>query len=403
MFSTGIDIIKVSRIKEIIDKKQDSFYKKIFTEREIEYIVSKGNDYKTVAGLFAAKEAVSKVIGTGIGKLSWKDMEILHTVSGKPYIQLSKKGQGLLNDINLNSIEITISHEEEYAIAFAIGHHKCITNIPQEVKSLLPERQLDSHKGTYGKVGIVGGSSGMCGSVYLASTAALKCGSGLVYSIVDKELEQILSTKFIEVIVKGVKEDDEFLSFATQMDGLNIGPGFGTQKNKKGIVKTLLRSFNGPIVLDADGINCIADEPNILMERKNPTIITPHPGELARLLGVSTMEIQNNRIYYSKYTSDKYNVIILLKGHETVVAYKDKIYINKTGNPGMATAGSGDILGGMIISFICQGISPFDSCVLGAYSHGLAGDIAKELKGEHGLIARDILENIPEALLSIKK
>lgn len=400
MLRTGVDIVQISRIKEILDTKRESFYHRIFTESEIEYIMSKNHNEKTVAGLFAAKEAISKVFGTGIGKIGWKDFEILHDENGRPYVELGKDIKNK-NECKFKYIEISISHEKEYAVSFALGYGEYNIYIPDDIKGILQKRKLDTHKGTYGRIGIIGGRKGMTGSIYLASNAALRSGSGLVYSIVDKDLVEIMSMKFIEVIVRGASSIDDYLDAIKDLDGLCIGPGFGVDESRRNIVKEILRTYQGPIVLDADGINCIADDPNILLERRGSTVITPHPGELARLLGKSVKEIQENRTFYSKYTSEKYNVINILKGHKTIVAYKNKIYVNGTGNPGMATAGSGDILSGMIISFICQGIDIMNSCILAVYSHGLAGDFAKIQKGEYGLIASDILEMIPKALTTI--
>lgn len=400
MLRTGVDIVQIDRIKKIIETKRESFYNKIFSDNEIDYIKIKNNNEQTIAGLFAAKEAISKVFGTGIGKISWKDFEILHDSNGKPYVMLPSN-LDIASDLGLKSVDISISHEKEYAIGFAIGTCDNNYNIPDDIKHILKKRELDTHKGTYGRVGIIGGKKGMTGSIYLASNAALRSGSGLVYSIVDTSIEDIMSIKLIEPIIKGVSDIDDYLSAIKDLDGICIGPGFGVDETRRNIVKEIIRTFKGPIVLDADGINLIADEPDILLEGNGRIVITPHPGELARLLGKSIKEIQGNRIFYSKYTAEKYNVINILKGHKTIVADKNNIYVNGTGNPGMATAGSGDVLSGMIISFICQGIDLYNSSIIGVFSHGLAGDYARDLKGEYGLVARDILEAIPRALNNI--
>ncbi len=401
---TGVDIVKINRIREILDRKRSSFYKKIFTENEIGYFERKNHDPKTVAGHFASKEAISKLLGTGIGAVSWKDIEVLHDKKNKPYIRQNEKLKNMLKLLNIDLIELTISHEDEYAIAFAVGYkdeNKIHRNIPNEIKEILPKRKPDTHKGTYGRVGIIAGSKGMTGSAYLAATAALKSGSGLVYSIVPEELSDIMSVKFTEIIVKSYNDIDACLNHLEKIDGLVLGPGLGQDYYKKDLVERILTQFKGPIVLDADGINLI-DNPKVLFNREGITVITPHPGELARLLNTDTKEIQKKRIYYSKYTSNKYNVITVLKGNETLVSSNDELYKNETGNPGMATAGSGDVLSGMIISFICQGIEPFKACKLATYSHGLAGDLAKEEKGEYGLVATDILDFIPKALRLIE-
>ena len=398
---TGVDIVKNIRIKKILNKNRESFYRRIFTQKEIEYIEDKDHDYKTVAALFASKEAISKLIGCGIGQLGWKDIEIGHTELGKPYVVLNKILQAKLCLEKINSIDISLSHEEEYSIAFAIGYLSPIDiDIPKEMKVLLPPRNVDSHKGTYGRVGIIGGSKGMTGAPFLASTAALKSGSGLVYSIVTKDIEDIMAIKLTEVIVKSYEDIKDCMLYIKNLDGVVLGPGLGQDKKKKSLVIEVLNNYKGPIVLDADGINAI--EQDFIIGRKGITVITPHPGELATLLGKDIKEIQDNRIYYSKYASDKYNVITVLKGHNTIVNYKERLYINHSGNPGMATAGSGDILAGMIISFICQGIEPFDACTLAVYAHGLSGDLASDKKGEYGLIASDILACIPFAIKRIQ-
>ena len=400
----GIDIVKISRIKNILDKNIESFCRKIFTEKELEYVENKNKNPRTISGLFACKEAVSKLLGTGIGTIGWKDIEILHTNKDKPYVSSNPIINSQLNLLYLNSIEVSISHEDEYAIAIAIafGYREEIKfQVPDEIKEILPKREAKSHKGTYGRVGIIAGSKGMTGAAYLSSTAAIRSGAGLVYSIVPDEIADIMAIKLTEVIIKSYQNNNECLELFSGFDGLALGPGLGVDVNKRQLVKSILKRFEGPIVLDADGINAINDY-RILSNRNAPTVITPHPGELARLLDKDIKEIQENRIYYSKYTSDKYNVITVLKGNETIVSYGDMIYKNYTGNPGMATAGSGDVLTGMIISFICQGIDVYKACKLATYCHGLAGDIAKDKKGEYGLLASDILENIPKAIKLIQ-
>ena len=400
---TSIDIVKISRINSILADKRDSFYKRLFTESEVEYISGKNHDSKTVSGMFATKEAVSKLLGTGIGNIGWKDIEISHDANNKPYIIINDILRYVLSNLNIDAIDISISHEDEYAVAIAAGF-KTDANlskqpicIDEDMKKLLPKRKLRSHKGNYGRVAIIAGSRGMTGAPYLVSTAALKSGSGLVYCMVTKDIEDIMSIKLTEVIVKGFTQSKECLELLNNIDGVVLGPGLGQGTKQKELVANVLNSFQGPIVLDADGINAI-DNSEILSNRKGLTVITPHPGELARLLNKDIKEIQDNRIYYSKYTAEKYNVITVLKGYQTIVAYKDSLFKNTTGNPGMATAGSGDVLSGMIISFICQGIKPFQACKLGIYCHGLAGDLARNELGEYGLIAGDILNHIPKAL-----
>lgn len=408
---SGIDIVNINRIRKIIQNRRDGFYNKIFTDKEIEYITLKGHNVNTVAGFFASKEAVSKVLGTGIGAVNWKDIEILHDSNGKPFVNIMNRGKERLYQLGLDKIEISISHERDYAVAFGIGYGFKYRRIKEDLsmESLIPQRKADSHKGSYGRIGIIGGSQGMTGAPYLASMAALMAGSGLVYSIIPKSLETIMSIKLTEVIVRAVddggkayfnkKSLDDIMNITHEMDTIAIGPGFGVDEERELIVDEVIKNYNKPLVIDADGINCISNNRNVLNSRNQPVIITPHTGEMSRFVGVGIKEIQENRIYYSKYISDKYNIIVVLKGTDTIVSSpKGDIYINKTGNPGMATAGSGDVLTGIIASFIGQGLSPFDAARLGTYIHGLAGDLACNKKGENGMIATDILDNIPYSL-----
>ncbi len=414
VISIGTDIVNVNRIKKIISEKNTRFYGKIFTGEEIDYISKCNYRATTVAGIFAAKEAISKVLGTGIGAVRWKEIEILHNKDGKPCVNLIGKGEEKLKELGLDSIEISISHEEDYALAFAIGYRSNNINltIDDPIKKLLPRRGKDSHKGTYGRLAVIGGSRGMVGAPYLTSMAALRTGTGLVYSIVPKSLEVIMSIKFTEVIVRSVEdkgkgyftEDSIFdiLKSIEEMDVIAIGPGIGVDKERAYLIEEIINNYKGPIVLDADGISCLSINPEVLYNCNQHIIITPHPGELARFLGLSIKEIQKNRIYYSKYTSQKYNIIVVLKGFNTIVAAPTgELYVNATGNPGMATAGSGDLLTGIIASFIGQGLKPFDAARLGVFCHGLAGDLASLHKGEYGVIATDILENIPSSIKKI--
>lgn len=413
---SGIDIVKISRIENLLTEKRNNFLEKIFTEEERKYIEMKNYRAETVSGMFSAKESISKLLGTGLGKINWKDIVILHNEKGKPYVKLYNEAYNISSGLKIDKINLSISHEKEYAITMAIGENTKNTTksnklfIPGDMRKSLPKRDPLSHKGSFGRVGVISGSIGMTGATYLSTMSALRTGSGLVYTIVPKSLNSILSIKLIEAIIKPVEDKGKgyfnsdsingIKELIKDIDVLAIGPGIGQDEETIDFIQKILLSYEKPVVLDADGINCIAiREPEILLNRKARTIITPHLGELSRLLKVSVDEIKKNPVAYSKYTSNKYNVITVLKGKDTIVSNEDgKVYINTTGNPGMATAGSGDLLTGIIASFIGQGIDPYDASKLGVFSHGIAGDLAKEDKGEYGMIGRDILENIPYSI-----
>lgn len=403
----GIDIVSISRIRRMLLKWDEEFLRRFFTEKEIQYIKGKSMSFETIGGIFGSKEAVSKVFGTGIRNMSLKDIEVLHDNLGKPYINLYGGAKEIAEKKGIDKIEISISHERENIVSFAIGYGKKSIEIDLEIKKLLPKRNEYSHKGSYGKLGIVAGSKGMTGANYLATMSALRTGSGLVYSIVPESILEIMSMKLIEAIVVPLKDNQGYFSEESidsiknkinDYNSLVIGPGLGYKENMRGFVEFLIEKFQGPILLDADGLNLVSGNIDILKLRNNKTVLTPHPGEFARLTGRSIQEIENSREKYSVEFSKKHGVITILKGHKTIVTDGEQIYINNTGNAGMATAGSGDILSGIIGSFMSQGIEAFDASTLGVYVHGLAGDICKENLGEYGMIARDIIEEIPKAL-----
>lgn len=422
----GIDIIEIDRIEKAI--KNEKFIERIFCKEERDYLLKRNMNIRTVAGMFAGKEAVSKALGQGIRNYKWTDIKILHDSLGKPFVVLSGNAEDIAENLGIENIYISISHCDTYAVAFAIAEgkseYKDIIRLEEVAKnklvaidknmvlSIIPKRKANSHKGTYGRVGVLAGSLGMTGAAYLTSTACLRSGSGLVYSIIPKSLNKILEIKTTEVITIPVEDDDKghfcieeleyILKSIEKVDVLALGPGLGIDSERIELVKQILLNYERTIVLDADGINCLVNSTEVFKQRRGKTIITPHPGELSRLLGISIEEIESDRVRYAQITSKKFGVITVLKGANTVISCEEgKVYINPTGNPGMATAGSGDVLTGIITSFIGQGIECLDAAVAGVYVHGLAGDLAKYDKGEYGLIATDILEYIPYAIKSL--
>jgi len=273
---------------------------------------------------------------------------------------------------------------------------------------VLKRRKRDTHKGDYGHVLVVAGSIGMTGAAYLSSEAALLTGSGLVTCAIPKSLNVILERKLTEVMTFPVEDrrKGHFISsgfskirdFSKKTDVAAIGPGLSQKPEVKKFVKRLIRDLDVPIVLDADGINCIAGEVDILKKAKRSLVITPHPGEFSRLTKKKVDKTQKNRKIVAKEFSKRYGVTVVLKGSKTVVSSIDgKTFINITGNPGMASGGTGDVLTGMIASLIGQGYSPFEAAKKGVYLHGRAGDLAAKKRGEASLRAQDLLDSIPAA------
>jgi NAD(P)H-hydrate epimerase len=270
---------------------------------------------------------------------------------------------------------------------------------PMFVAGSVPKRNVDSNKGDYGKVLVIAGSSGMMGAAVLTANAALRTGSGLVTLCVPDKIKDIVNSMSLETVVAGFSELDEKLK---DCDVIALGPGLSRSKDAVKLVRGLILSkkIKAPMVIDADGLNAISD-PSILKRSGKDIILTPHPREFSRLSGKKVEEIQRDRAGSAGRFASKYGVTLVLKGAYSVIAGKRNIYVNPTGNPGMASAGVGDVLTGIIASLIGQGVEPFKAAVAGAYVHGMAGNLAVSIKGEHGIIASDIIDSIPYTLASI--
>ncbi len=277
------------------------------------------------------------------------------------------------------------------------------------VRGLLPKREPDSHKGTYGHLLIVAGSAGKTGAAVLAAHAALRSGTGLVTLAVPESLNDIFEEKLTEEMTVPLPETDErSLSYAA-LDGLlellegktavAIGPGISRNADTARLIRDLLPKLNIPAVLDADALNILSEDETPLDGMTVPVILTPHPGEAGRLIGVPAVDVQMDRPGSATSLAKAHNCTVVLKGARTLVASPDgSFYVNPTGNPGMATAGTGDVLAGVISSFLAQGLQARDAALLGVYAHGLAGDKAIGGKGYAGLIAGDLIEALPQAI-----
>ncbi|MFA4843329.1 MAG: NAD(P)H-hydrate dehydratase [Candidatus Margulisiibacteriota bacterium] len=275
--------------------------------------------------------------------------------------------------------------------------------LKSEIKKVLPKRHPGTHKGDYGRVLIVAGSKGMLGAGVLAARAALRAGAGVVYWAVPDDLVNLANTITPEIIVIQHKQITEI-----KVDVVAIGPGLGTSEQTKKLLSLVVSLPAGKagrqslVVIDADALNVIAKHPQLLPKDKNKdkNILTPHPGEMSRLLGQSVASIQADRPAAAKLAAAKFNAIVVLKGDKTVVANpQGKVYLNNTGNPGMGTAGSGDVLTGLIAGLLGQVPSAYEAAQIGVYLHGLAGDLAAKEKGEVSLIASDLVDYVPAAVL----
>lgn len=273
----------------------------------------------------------------------------------------------------------------------------------QDVLNILPDRSPDSHKGDYGKILLLCGSRGYTGAAALAAMGALRSGAGLVYLGVPESIYAIEAVKLTEPVVFPLPDQYGKLStdalaqlgdMLPRMDAVLIGPGLGISEGTSQIVQYILKEAKCPVVLDADGISIAASHKDILRERTSATVLTPHAGEFSRLTGT----IPTDRVSNAKDAARDMNVIMVLKGHETVITDGKCCYINNTGNPGMAVGGSGDVLAGVIVSLLGQGVDPLQSAACGVWLHGAAGDICAESIGQYGMLPGDMLNVLPRLL-----
>jgi NAD(P)H-hydrate epimerase len=271
------------------------------------------------------------------------------------------------------------------------------------------QRDKNSHKGTYGHLFILSGSLGKTGAASMSGKAALKMGAGLVtvgtpkscVPIVARSMDELMTEPLPETSEWTLAEDglEKILSLLENMDAVMIGPGLSTQKSTAKLVKKLLPRLEIPMVLDADALNIIAEDMALIKNLKAPAILTPHPGEFARLIHTGTKEVLENKIKLVSEFAQEYGVHIVLKGYRTLISDPSgHMFINPTGNPGMATGGSGDVLSGMLGAMIVQEDNLCDAVKAGVYVHGLSGDIAAERLGEKALLAGDIISFLPEAV-----
>ena len=389
------------------------------TEKAITIAKHKQVSMIPVEDFKGADVCIDALLGTGVkGELSGKYLKAVHLMKGHTVLSVDvpsglncDNGKPVGECVKANKTYTLAAHKvglwiypgQDYAgeiqllpIGLSEASYGALDSKIQLVDSkvfrrLVPKRMPNSHKGTYGRVMVFGGSKGMAGSVVMVSTAALRSGAGYSYAVVPDEIFSSAEQKLTEVIVKSDKDYKKMYEMA---DALVIGPGYLSNTGISHIMK-LASQGRKPVVVDAEGLNYISHT-----KRTCPMILTPHPGEFAKLVGLSTEEVNQNRIYLSGKYAKENNVVVVLKGARTVIAAPNgEIRINTTGNSGMATAGSGDVLSGIIGGMLAMGASLFDSAVAGVYLHGLAGDLAVKETSEYALTATKISDYIGKAFL----
>ena len=398
MRRVGIDTVGVDRIALAVKRSGPAFLKKTFTDAEIAYC---GGSAERIAGRWAAKEAVIKCFdGTGIC-FPRRRIEVLPNSAGAPRVNL-------LGDAGGCSIELSISHHSGMAIAAAIlefSDPELLLTAPPEAIDL-PDRPADGNKGTFGTSVILAGSLGFTGAAFLSATAAARTGSGLTRLLVAESIYPILAAKCVEVMATPVPEIDRgavgqsahdivLRHFEGAAAGL-IGPGLGRDRSTWRLVTDLAVQLSCPLVIDADALNALADNQRLLARLPARRVLTPHPGEMGRLMGRPVAEIQADRVGVARRAAGDWKAVVVLKGAHTVVAAPDgEVSVDAHQVPALASGGTGDVLAGMITALLAQGLEPFTAAVSAVYIHAEAGLRISRRIGDAGLLASDLLEEIP--------
>ena len=393
----GVDAVSVDRIALAVRRSGPGFLSKVYTAGELAYCAG---DAEKLAGRWAAKEAVIKCFdGTGIC-FPRRRIEVLPGPHGAPRARL-------LGDSRGAQIEVSITHHSRLAVATAhleISEAGSLLPAPDAV--VIPSRPPDAHKGTFGTAVVVAGSLGLTGAAYLTSTAAARTGAGLVRLLVADSIYPILAAKCTEVMATPVPEvapgaighaayDSILRQLAAAEVGI-IGPGLGRDSSTWRLVVDLVQHAKCPLVIDADGLNALAESPRVKGKLGARRVLTPHPGELARLTGKTADAINADRPAAARKAAREWGAVVVLKGAHTVVAHPDgRLSEDPHSVPALASGGTGDVLSGVIGGLISQGLEPFSAAVTGVYVHAAAGRRISEHIGDSGLLAGDLLPEIP--------
>jgi len=394
----GVDAVAVERIALAVRRSGQGFLDKVYTAAEQAYCA--GNDER-LAGRWAAKEAIIKCFdGTGIC-FPRRRIEVLPGPNGAPRTRL-------LGDDRGAQVEVSITHHSRLAVATAHLEmpEASASLLPAPDAVMIPARPKDAHKGTFGTAIVLAGSLGLTGAAYLSSTAAARTGAGLVRLLVADTIYPILAAKCTEVMATPVPEvapgavgHAAYSSILAQLAGAEvgiIGPGLGRDSSTWRLVVDLAQHARCPLVIDADGLNALAESQRIKGKLGKARVLTPHPGELGRLTGKTAEAINADRHAAARKAAKEWGAVVVLKGAHTVVAHPDgRISEDPHEVPALATGGTGDVLSGIIGGLIAQGSEPFTAAITGVYIHAAAGRRISERLGDSGLLASDLLPEIP--------
>lgn len=394
------------------------FCVRILGGQEYAQLAKRGFPAESVAASFCAKEAFSKAVGTGLSGFDLREVQLLRTPSGRPELCLSGRAQELAGG---REFSVSVTHTKEYASAVVVGdgtvfpgdaENKEIGAGLNRVRNMLHPRDPESNKGNYGRLLCVCGSEGMAGAAVMSARAAVRCGAGIVEAALPKAIYPIVASQVCEPVftlleLSAANEllpggEEVLRSALGRACAVLIGCGLGKSAAARRLLSIVLENSPVPIVLDADGINIVSENIDILKTVRVPLILTPHPGEMARLLKTDVSEVQKNRETVAREFAKRRGVILVLKGAGTLVAAPDgRLFRNATGNPGMAKGGSGDVLAGMIGSFAAQGIEPFEAASGAVFLHGLAGDLCARKYSMTAMLPTDLIDELPELFREI--
>lgn len=399
----GVDVAAVERVAAAYKQFGPRFLRKFLSEREIAYCADSPERW---AGRWAAKEAIGKAMPAGVPRPRMRDVEILASEDGRPRVEVAPR-----TTLTGRTVDVSIAHDGHVAVAVAVIPESHGSHAPGGLPAgfQLPERSRDAHKGTFGTVAVLAGSQGYTGAAYLASMGAARAGAGIVRLLVAQSIYPILAQKCTEVIVGPVPEISPGVVGHASLSGVLrgfagadagvIGPGIGRDTSTRRLIEDLVPRIQAPLVLDADALNLLAEHRTMLPRLSDRIILTPHPAEFGRLSGLDTPVIQADRRGIASRFAKAWNKVVVLKGAGTVIAAPDgRVTDNPIATPALASGGTGDVLAGVIGGFLAQGLPVFEAAVTGVHVHSLAGlDLEAEL-GLAGVLASDLLLQIPRVM-----
>jgi holo-[acyl-carrier-protein] synthase len=408
-----VDVAAIPRIAEAEKRFGDRFLHRFLSDREIAYC---GGSAERWAGRWAAKEAIGKAMPTGIARPRMRDVEVLPSDDGRPHVQVAPA-----TTLSGREIDVSIAHDGHFAVAVAVIPDLVTTADASNARETamrasklpdgfrLPERPRDGHKGTFGTAVVLAGSQGFTGAAYLASMGAARAGAGIVRLLVAQSIYPILAEKCTEVIAGPVPEISPGVIGHASLSGVIrgfagadagvIGPGLGRDASTRRLLEDLVPRLPVPLVLDADALNQLAEHRSILPRFSPQIVLTPHPAEFGRLAGLDTAAVQQDRRGLVSRFAKQWNKVVVLKGAGTLIAAPDgRVTLSPVATPALASGGTGDVLAGLIGGLLAQGLPPFEAAVTGVHVHGLAGLDLEASLGQAGVLASDLLPQIPRVM-----